>query len=63
MSLPQHLLVTCADARGLTCGCGVLQGDWVENKMHGSGTITTTDQHKWSGQFYNGAGPGLTCHV
>jgi hypothetical protein len=46
----------------LWCAAAV-QGDWVENKMHGSGTITTTDQHKWSGQFYNGAGPGLTCHV
>ncbi|GAQ79425.1 1-phosphatidylinositol-4-phosphate 5-kinase [Klebsormidium nitens] len=38
-------------------------GDWVENKMHGSGTYVGKDGHSWTGQFFNGSGPGLTCHV
>ena len=29
-------------------------------RMHGQGTFTDTDGHKWMGKFYNGTGPGLT---
>lgn len=36
------------------------EGEWVQNKMHGKGKYTDTNGHTWHGQFYNGAGPGLT---
>uniref|UniRef100_A0A383VWC3 MORN repeat-containing protein 5 n=1 Tax=Tetradesmus obliquus TaxID=3088 RepID=A0A383VWC3_TETOB len=39
------------------------QGDWVSNVMHGQGSFTDTKGHCWAGQFYNGAGPGLTCQL
>jgi hypothetical protein len=39
------------------------QGDWVSNVMHGQGSFTDTEGHCWAGQFYNGAGPGLTCQL
>jgi hypothetical protein len=41
----------------------LLQGDWVSNVMHGQGSFTDTAGHCWAGQFYNGAGPGLTCQL
>jgi hypothetical protein len=41
----------------------LLQGDWVSNVMHGQGSFRDTEGHCWAGQFYNGAGPGLTCQL
>lgn len=38
-----------------------LQGLWEHNRMHGQGTYTDAEGHQWSGQFFNGSGPGLTC--
>lgn len=38
----------------------LLQGEWSEGKMHGQGSYTDGEGHVWEGQFYNGAGPGLT---
>ena len=39
----------------------LLQGLWEHNRMHGQGTYTDAEGHQWSGQFFNGSGPGLTC--
>lgn len=39
------------------------QGEWVEGRMHGQGTYVDGGGHQWEGQFYNGAGPGLTCRL
>jgi hypothetical protein len=36
------------------------EGEWQQNKMHGAGKYTDANGHKWAGQFFNGAGPGLT---
>ncbi|KAF6255797.1 Presenilin-domain-containing protein [Scenedesmus sp. NREL 46B-D3] len=41
----------------------VYKGDWVFNVMHGQGSFADTEGHCWAGQFYNGAGPGLTCQL
>lgn len=38
-----------------------LQGLWEHNRMHGQGIYTDAEGHQWSGQFFNGSGPGLTC--
>lgn len=38
-----------------------LQGLWEHNRMHGDGIYTDAQGHQWSGQFFNGSGPGLTC--
>lgn len=40
-----------------------LQGEWVDNRMHGLGVYTDVEGHKWEGQFFNGSGPGLTCQL
>ena len=40
-----------------------MQGDWVDNKMHGHGVFTDASGHKWEGDFHNGSGPGLTCDL
>jgi hypothetical protein len=47
----------------LRCTCALLQGEWAEGKMHGQGCFTDGEGHRWEGQFYNGAGPGLTCRL
>lgn len=39
----------------------LLQGVWEHNRMHGQGIYTDAEGHQWSGQFFNGGGPGLTC--
>ena len=38
-------------------------GEWRENKMHGKGVYTDKDGHNWTGQFFHGSGPGLTCDL
>lgn len=37
----------------------LLQGLWEHNRMHGQGIYTDSESHQWSGQFFNGSGPGL----
>lgn len=39
----------------------LMQGLWEHNRMHGQGIYTDAEGHQWSGQFFNGSGPGLTC--
>jgi hypothetical protein len=48
---------------GALCLRACLQGEWVEGKMHGEGRYVDGEGHCWEGQFYNGAGPGLTCKL
>ena len=36
------------------------QGQWGANTIQGQGVFVDAEQRRWAGQFYNGAGPGLT---
>lgn len=38
-------------------------GGWLENKMHGDGTYIDKEGNTWTGQFFNGIGPGLVMEI
>jgi len=38
-------------------------GEWRENKMHGDGTYIDKEGNTWTGQFFNGIGPGLIMRI
>ncbi|XP_024381142.1 uncharacterized protein [Physcomitrium patens] len=38
-------------------------GGWLENKMHGDGMYKDKDGNSWTGQFFNGIGPGLIMEI
>lgn len=62
----QHMQLVLQTFPSKTCWvlrCACLQGQWVANVMHGEGCFTDTEGHQWTGQFFNGAGPGLTCQL
>ncbi|KAJ1408755.1 hypothetical protein B484DRAFT_336834, partial [Ochromonadaceae sp. CCMP2298] len=35
------------------------EGQWVEDKMHGTGAVTNRQGAKYEGQFYNGLKGGM----
>eukprot|EP00898_Chlorokybus_atmophyticus_P002909 jgi/Chlat1/3619/Chrsp237S03612 len=39
------------------------EGAWRDNRMHGEGVYRDREGRGWTGQFFNGSGPGLTCFV
>lgn len=39
------------------------EGGWVDNQMHGDGVFVDTKGVRWTGQYYNGTGPGLSALV
>jgi hypothetical protein len=61
----RHSTAPCVlrPAQSVCALCCCKQGAWVHNVMHGTGVITDTQGHRWTGRFFNGAGPGLTCEL
>ena len=39
------------------------EGDFFENNLHGQGLFKDVQGHVWTGQFFNGSGPGLTMRI